>query len=197
MGVFVYQNHPTCSYNMCILLCVNYASVKWLKVKERERESLRERERENERELQVDILHTNRPQVDFQMCISKLFGPFVWGPCYSPMLWKSNFPFWEWTGENCSNWFDQQALTCLYLKGNQFEHSITAGRSCLAWRDLPSNAITHNSVSNEIVVTEAEQKYLLGLFALTNSQTGLGAQSYLWKAPWSTELIEWHGFLYR
>lgn len=127
------------------------------------------------------------------MCISKLFSPFVWGPCYSPILWKGNFPFKEWTGENYSNWFDQQTQTHLYLKRNQFEHSITACRSCLAWRGLPSNAITHNSVSNEIVVTEAEQKHLLCLFALTNSQTGLGAQSYLWKALWSTELMKCRG----
>lgn len=48
-------------------------------------------------------------------------------------------------------------------------------------KGLPSDAIIHNFVSNEIVVTEAEQKHLLCLFALTSSETGLEAQSYLWK----------------
>lgn len=38
-----------------------------------------------------------------------------------------------------------------------------------------TNAIIHNSVPNETVVTEAEQKHLLCLFGLTTSQTGLGA----------------------
>ena len=32
--------------------------------------------------------------------------------------------------------------------------------------------------------------HFLYLFALSNSQTGLGAQSYLWKALWSIELIK-------
>lgn len=112
------------------------------------------------------------------------------GPDYFLILWKGNFPFLEWSGESHSNWFDQQTQTPLYLKRKQFEHSITECRFYLAWRVLPCNAIIHNSVSNKIVVTEAEQKHLLCLFALNNSQTGLGAQSYLWKALQSIELMK-------
>ena len=142
------------------------------------------REAKRKRRLQVDILNTNRPQVDFQMYVSKLFG------YNSLQLWKGCFPFWEWIGKKHFNRSDQQIQTHLYLKRNRFEHSTTTCRSCLAWRGLPGNAIIHTSVSNEIVVTEAEQNHFLCLFALTNSQTGLEAQSYLWKALWSTELIK-------
>lgn len=140
-----------CSYSMHFLVCKLYFN----KVIESWRG--REGDRERKREIQADILHTNRPQVDFQMCISKPLGHFIWGLCNSLMLWKGNFPFWEWIGENHFNWFDQQTQTCLYLKRNQFEHSITACTSCLAWRGLPGNAIIHNSASNETVVTKAEQ----------------------------------------
>ena len=152
MCVFICQSHPT------VLLQYMHFLVRKLyfnKVIESWRG--REEGRQREKELQADILHTNRPQVDFQMCISKPLGHFIWGPCNSPLLWKGNFSFWEWIGENHFNWFDQQTQTCLYVKRNQCEHSITACRSCLAWRGLPGNAMIHNSVSNEIVVTKAEQ----------------------------------------